>query len=252
MKRLRRLGYGEEATLVEHLEELRGRIIIILCALAITTGVAFAFHTHILAWLNHALPADRRQPVTFGVTEPFTTSLTVSLYAGFLLALPVFLWQLWAFFAPAFEQQHRQTVMVLVACATVLGLVGLMFGYFIVLPRAVHWLTNFDTHQFRILIRARDYYSFTATVLLGIVLVFELPMVVLGLVRLGVLSSARLRRNRRVGYFIVAVVALGLPGPDPITTALELFPMWALFEGSIWAAVLVERRTLRISATETP
>src|ERR1700736_2189257 len=71
MKRPRRLGYGEEATLVEHLEELRGRIIIMLCALALTTALAFAFHTHILTWLNHALPADKRQPVTFGVTEPF-------------------------------------------------------------------------------------------------------------------------------------------------------------------------------------
>jgi sec-independent protein translocase protein TatC len=252
MKRVRRLGYGEEATLVEHLEELRGRVIIVLCALGVTTAVAFAFNTHILAWLNHALPADKRQPVTFGVTEPFTTALTVSIYAGILLALPVLLWQLWAFFAPAVEEHHRHTVMVLVAVATVLGLTGLMFGYFILLPRAVHWLTNFDSHQFKILIRARDYYSFTSTVLLGIVVVFELPMVVLGLVRLGVLSSARLRKNRRLGYFIVAVIALGLPGPDPITTALELLPMWALFEGSIWAAVLVERRTPRVSATETP
>jgi sec-independent protein translocase protein TatC len=79
-------------------------------------------------------------------------------------------------------------------------------------------------------------------VLLGIVVVFELPMVVLGLVHLGVLSSARLRKNRRLGYFIVAVVALGLPGPDPVTTALELLPMWVLFEGSIWLAMFVERR----------
>jgi sec-independent protein translocase protein TatC len=78
--------------------------------------------------------------------------------------------------------------------------------------------------------------------LLGIVIVFELPIVVLGLVSIGVLSSARLRKNRRIGYFIVAVVALGLPGPDPVTTALELVPMWALFEGSIWLAVLVEQR----------
>ena len=72
-------------------------------------------------------------------------------------------------------------------------------------------------------------------------MVFELPTVVLGLVSIGVLSSARLRKNRRLGYFIVAVVALGLPGPDPVTTALELLPMWALFESSIWLAAFVER-----------
>jgi sec-independent protein translocase protein TatC len=78
--------------------------------------------------------------------------------------------------------------------------------------------------------------------LLGIAVVFELPLVVLGLVQLGVLTSQRLRKSRRMGYFIVAVIALGLPGPDPVTTALELLPMWVLFEGSIWLAVLVERR----------
>jgi sec-independent protein translocase protein TatC len=242
----RRLSYGEEATLVEHLEELRWRIFIMLGALVLATIVAFAFHTHLLHWLNHALPANRRRPVTFGVAEPFTTSLTVSVYAAFLLALPVILWQLWAFFAPAFDPGVERRVLGLVCMATVLGAAGLAFGYFVLLPRAVHWLTNYDTQQFRILIRARDYYSFTSTVLLGIVIVFELPMVVLGLVHLGVLTSARLRKNRRIGYFVVAVVALGLPGPDPVTTALELLPMWALFEGSIWIAVLAERRAAKL------
>jgi len=239
----RRLGYGEEATLVEHLEELRWRIFIILGAVLVTTIVAFAFHTHILDWLNRPLPPDHRKPVTLGVAEPFTVSLTVSVYAGLLLALPVLLWQVWAFFAPAFDVSSERRVLGLVLVATALGLGGLAFGYFILLPRAVHWLTNYDTAQFNNLIQARPYYSFVSTVLLGIVIVFELPMVVLGLVYMGVLSSASLRRHRRMGYFITAVVALGLPGPDPVTTFLELLPMWILFEASIWAAVLVERRS---------
>jgi sec-independent protein translocase protein TatC len=78
--------------------------------------------------------------------------------------------------------------------------------------------------------------------LLGIVIVFQLPLVVVGLVGLGVLSPRTLRKHRRVGYFVVAVIALALPGPDPVTTFLELLPMWALFEGSIWLAVLFERK----------
>jgi sec-independent protein translocase protein TatC len=246
MRRLpRRLGHGEEATLVEHLEELRWRLFIILGALTVATVVAFAFHTHILDWLNQPLPAGRRRPVTLGVAEPFTVSLTVSLYAGFLLSLPVTLWQLWSFFAPAFDASSERRVLTLVGFATALGGGGLAFGYFILLPRAVHWLTNYDKPQFTILIQAKAYYSFTSTVLLGIVVVFELPMVLLGLVHLGVITSAQLRKNRRLGYFIVAVIALGLPGPDPMTTALELLPMWALFEGSIWLAVLHERRQAR-------
>src|SRR3954466_4521076 len=173
MRRLpRRLPHGEEATFVENLEELRWRIIIVLGALALTTIVAFAFHGHVLDWLNHALPADRRQPVTLGVAEPFTVSLTVSVYAGFLLALPVILWQLWSFLAPAFDPSIERSALGLVAFASALGAAGLAFGYWIVLPRALQWLTHYDDTHFRNLIQAKPYYSFASTVLLGIVLVF--------------------------------------------------------------------------------
>jgi sec-independent protein translocase protein TatC len=246
MKRLpRRLGHGEEATLVEHLEELRWRLFIVLGALVFCTIIAFAFHGHLLDWLNRPLPADRRKPTTLGVAEPFTVSVTVSVYAGFLLSLPVTLWQLWSFFAPAFDPSIERRVLGLVAFASALGAAGLAFGYWVLLPRAIHFLTHYDRNHFTNLIQAKAYYSFVSTVLLGIVVVFELPMVVLGLVRLGVLSSRTLRKHRRIGYFITAVVALGLPGPDPVTTALELLPMWALFEGSIWLAYFVEKRAAR-------
>jgi sec-independent protein translocase protein TatC len=245
----RRLGYGEEATLVEHLEELRQRIFVVLGALALMTIVAFAFHTHVLDWLNHPLPVDKRKPVTLGPAEPFTISLTISLWAGFLLSLPVTLWQLWSFFAPAFDPSFERKALGLVAAATGLGAAGLAFGYWILLPRAIHWLTNYDKHNFTHLIQARPYYSFVTTILVGVVIVFECPIVVLGLVRIGVLSSRTLRRNRRLGYFITAVVALALPGPDLYTTFLELLPMWVLFEASIGLAVLVERRA---AATATP
>jgi sec-independent protein translocase protein TatC len=223
-----------------------------LVALAVGTVFAFVFHADILEWLSRPLPADRQRLTTLGVTEPFTVSVTVSVYAGFLLALPVILQQLWAFLAPAFDPAVERRVLVLVVFATTLGATGLAFGYWVLLPRALDWLTHYDEQQFQILIRARDYYAFTATVLLGIVAVFELPMVVLGLVNLGVLTSARLRRNRRLGYFIVAVIALALPGPDPVTTALELVPMWALFEGSIWLAVFAERRAAKAGAAPAP
>jgi len=238
----RRLGHGEEATLGEHLEELRGRLFVIIGAVAVGTIVAFAFHNTILDWLNRPLPPGHRHLLAIGVAEPFTVSLAVSMYAGFVLALPVVLWQLWSFFAPAFEPGVERKVLGLVAFATVMGAAGLAFGYEILLPRAVHWLTNYDNKHFLHLIQAKAYYSFVTTVLLGIVIVFQLPLVVLGLVYLGVLSSRALRRHRRIGYFIVAVIALALPGPDPVTTMLELLPMWALFEGSIWLAVLFERR----------
>jgi sec-independent protein translocase protein TatC len=238
----RRLGHAEEATLGEHLEELRGRLFVVIGAIALGTVLAFVFHNHVLDWLNRPLPADHHKLSTFGVAEPFTVTLTVSLYAGFVLALPVVIWQVWLFFAPAVDPAAERKMLGLALFAVVLGAAGVAFGYWILLPRAIHFLTNYDNEHFRELIRASSYYNFVVTVLVGIVLVFQVPLVVLGLVSLGVLSSRTLRRQRRAGYLITAAIALALPGPDPVTTLLELLPMWLLFEGSIWLAVFVEHR----------
>jgi sec-independent protein translocase protein TatC len=193
------------------------------------------------------LPPGHRHLAAFGVAEPFSVSLSVSLYAGILFAVPVLLWQAWSFLAPALDSAAERRILALAAFGLVLAAAGLAFGYGILLPRAVHWLVGYDPTHFTLLIRASGYYSFVVSVLLGVVAVFELPLVVLALVDLGVLTSAALRRNRRRGYFLVAVAALALPGPDPVTTVLELLPMWALFEGSIWLAVLAERRAAKLS-----
>ena len=243
----RRLGHAEEATLGEHLEELRGRLFVMLGAIALGTVVAFGFHDRILDWLNRPLPPGHHRLLTTGVAEPFTVTLTVCIYAGFVLALPIVLWQVWMFFAPAFEPAMERRVLGLAVFALALGAAGVAFGYWVLLPRAVHFLVHYDHRHFLVLPRASSYYNFVVTVLVGIVLVFQVPLVVLGLVYLGVLSSRMLRRQRRLGYLVTAAVALALPGPDPVTTMLELLPMWILFEGSIWLAVLVERRKAKIA-----
>jgi sec-independent protein translocase protein TatC len=246
MKRLpRRLRHGEEATLVEHLDELRARIFVSLGALVLGFTIAFVFHRHLLHWLNAPLPEDRGNPITLGVAEPFLTAVKVSLMAGFALALPIILWQLWSFLAPAVEEHAERTVLTFVFLATFLLVAGVSFGYWVALPKAIHFLTNFDQHQFNIQIRARDYYSFVLTVLFAVGLVFELPIFMLALVRLGVISTDTLRSHRRVGYFIVAVIGVLLPGIDPVTTIIETVPLAILYEASIWLSVLIERRAPR-------
>jgi sec-independent protein translocase protein TatC len=243
----RRLGHAEEATLGEHLEELRGRLFVMLGAIALGTVVAFVFSDHVLDWLDRPLPAGHHRLLTTGVAEPFTVTIMVSAYAGFVLALPVVLWQLWLFFAPAVDPAAERKVLGLALFALALAVAGVAFGYWVLLPRAVHFLVHYDHKHFLILPRASSYYSFVVTVLVGVVLVFQTPLVVVGLVYLGVLSSRTLRRHRRMGYLVTAAVALALPGPDPVTTFLELLPMWLLFEGSIWLAVLVERRRPKVA-----
>ncbi len=243
MKRLpRRLSHGEEATLVEHLGELRGRIVVSLIAIAFGFVVAYVFHERLVGWLEDALPPEHRKLLTLSPAEPFLTSMWISLYAGFLIALPIVIYQLWAFFAPAFAPHTQRVVVALAAFAGFLAAGGLAFGYFVALPAAVHFLTNYDDNLYDIQIRAKDYLSFASMVLFAVTIVFEVPIVILGLVRIGVLSSAKLRRNRRTGYVIMAAIAVALPGVDPVTTMMEMVPLWVLFEGSIWLSVLLERR----------
>ena len=245
--RVRRLPRAEEATIVEHLDELRTRIVVSIAAVAVGTAAAFVVHGRILDLLARPLPPAHRHLTALGIAEPFTVSLSVSIYAGVVLALPVLLWQGWSFLAPALDPTAERRIVGFALFGVALAGAGLLFGYDVLLPRAVHWLTGFDSSHFQLLVRASSYYSFVTSVLLGVVCVFELPLVVLTLVNLGVLTSAALRRNRRRGYFVVAAAALALPGPDPVTTLLELLPMWALFEGSIWLAVLAERRAAKMS-----
>jgi sec-independent protein translocase protein TatC len=242
MKRLpRRLGHGEEASLVEHLDEFRTRLLISLGALTVGFVFAFAFHGHLIHWLNVALPKDKK-PITLGVTEPLVTSIKVSLWAGFALALPVILWQLWSFFAPAVEEHAQRIVAVFVALSTVLFAGGLAFAYWVVLPPGVQFLTNYDSNLYTIEVRASYYYSFAAFLLVAIALVFELPIFVLTLVRLGVLTTAKLRRNRKAGYVIMFIIAVLLPTADPVSLVFETIPLLTLYELSIWLAVWMERR----------
>ncbi|MBA2615141.1 MAG: twin-arginine translocase subunit TatC [Actinobacteria bacterium] len=238
----RRLGNEEVAGLVDHLGELRARVAVSAIALVSATVVAYVFHAQIIEWLNAPLPASAPEPVTLGVTEPFMTSLKISLYAGFALALPVILWQFWSFLAPALDRGAQRAIGALVAFGAVLLVLGIGFGYSVALPAAVHFLTDFDKELYNIEIRASSYYSFALLTLLSVGVVFQLPIFILGLVRLGITSSARLRRNRRLGYVIVTAVAVLLPGVDPLTTLIELVPLLLLFEGSIWLSVLLERR----------
>ena len=238
----KRLGHRQPAELVQHLDELRARLVVCAVALVATTAVAFAVHGRLLSLLTSALPAERRQLVTLGVTEPFMTSLKISLVAGFGLALPVVLWQLWGFLAPVWERRTQRVVAVFAAAGGVLFFVGCLVGQRLALPAAVGFLTSYDADQYDILVRARDYLSFAVAVVAAVGVVFELPLVVLGLVRIGITSSAALRRKRRIGYVAMAALAVALPGVDPVTTAIEMIPLMALYEASIWVAAIFERR----------
>ena len=243
----RRLGHEEEASLVEHLTELRHRLFICLGSIIPAFALAYVFHDDLIERLKDLLPAGTPL-VTFGVTEPFLTSLKVSFYAAIALVLPIILWQVWSFLAPAVGEDTQRVLGVFVVLATALFATGVAFCYVIVLPKALTFLVDYDSNLYTTQIRASYYLSFVALTLLAFGIAFEMPIFVLALVRLGVLSSARLRSNRRVGYVLMLAFAILLPTVDPVSLALEVAPLLVLYELSIWVSVLMERRWERSAA----
>ena len=240
----RKLSHGEEATLVEHLGELRARLLISLGAVALAFIVTFAFHERLLEWLTKPLPDDKTL-LTLGVTEPFFTSMKVSLYGALAIAFPILVYQIWSFLAPAFEERSQRVMSSYVALASALFAGGIAFGYAIVLPRAVSFLVTYDEQFYDIQVRASYYYSFVTLALLGMGVIFELPIFILALVRLQVVTAEQLRQNRKLGVFLVILVAILLPTVDPVSLAFEAIPMLVLFELSIWLATVMERRWAR-------
>jgi sec-independent protein translocase protein TatC len=204
---------------------------------------------HSLAAASRSLAApEARAPVTLGLGEPFSTSITVAFAFALLVALPFLLAQVWAFVAPAIGPAERQAVRPLLMLAPVLFVAGAAFAYFVVLTPAVTFLQGFNHGAFDTLVQARPYYRFEIMTMIALGAMFEIPALLLALGRAGVLSSTTLRTHR--GYALLALSVLGalLPGTDPVSTLLEALPLFALYEATILLLRLSERRRARRQA----
>jgi sec-independent protein translocase protein TatC len=235
--RFRPARHDEHLTLVEHLDELRTRIIASIAAFIVAFALCFWQNHEVLKLLNHPLP-NGREPLTLGVAEPFITTMTVCAYAALLIALPIVLYQLYAFILPAFSPTERRIALPLLLLIPVLFIGGVVFGYFFVLPPAIHFLLNFNHDQFNVQVRARDYYSFITMTLLAMGIVFQIPMGILAVTRLGIATPRQLRQWRRYAYLLCAVIAAALPGVDPVSMIIEMVPLIVLYELSIVLASL--------------
>jgi sec-independent protein translocase protein TatC len=191
-----------------------------------------------------AVPTNReRLPVTLGVAEPFTATISVAFWAALLLALPILLYQAYAFILPAFEPSERKVALPLLLMVPFLFVGGVVFGYLIVLPRAVDFLQNFNDDDFDILIQAKEYFRFAIVFIGSIGILFQIPVGVLAVTRLGVVSPEQLRRQRGpvlLGLAVLAAVAT--PTPDPYTMLLAMGPLFLLFEGATWLATFLNKR----------
>jgi sec-independent protein translocase protein TatC len=226
------VAHDDRLTLVEHLDELRHRLIVSAAAFGVALALCF-WQNHLLLQIANAPLPGGKEPITFGVTEPFTVTLTVAAYGAVVLALPVLLYEVYAFFLPALAPSERKVILPLLLLVPALFIAGVLFSYFVVFPAAAKFLLNFNDHQFNIQVRARDYYSFFTTTLLAVGLVFQVPVGILSLTRLGIVKPSQLSANRRYAYLACAVIAAALPGVDPVTMLIETVPLVVLFELSI-------------------
>jgi sec-independent protein translocase protein TatC len=186
-------------------------------------------------------PPRGDRPVTLGIGEPFTTTVTVSLIFALILTLPVLLLQAYGFLMPVFDPSQRRQMRPFLLAIPALFTAGIGFGYFVVLPAAVHFFQNFNSAQFNVLVQASQYYKFAAVTILAMGLLFQVPVGILAITRAGVISPRQLRRNRRYAIAACALIAAVLPG-DAITMLLETAPLYLLFEAGVLLATVAERR----------
>ncbi len=305
---IRTVGHEDRLSLVEHLDELRTRLILSGVALAIAFGLCLWQNHELLRIMNHPLKAQTQKqvargegtvgqavvaqqallkvaedtqaalgtlaapgsglsasaraeltplasslkrdvakvprhpqgdnPATLGVGEPFTTTLTVTFYFALIIALPFILLELYGFILPALSPRERRVAVPLLTAVPFLFVAGVAFGYFVVLPAAVRFFVNFNSSEFNVIVQASQFYSFASTILLAMGLVFQVPVLIIGATRLGIVTPRQLRKYRRYAVVACAAVAAFLPG-DVITLLLETVPLYLLYEASILVAALV-------------
>jgi sec-independent protein translocase protein TatC len=312
---LRPVSHDARMGVVDHLEELRTRLIISLLAVAVAFGLCFWQNHQLLKLVNDPLAHNTQQqvrdgngplgatysvqqstrdvakqlgtvvgdlrtqphsaavttslgrvqqslnrdvsrlsaapqgnkPVTLGIGEPFTATLTVTLIFALILSLPVLLLQAYGFLMPAFSPEARRHMLPITFAIPLLFAAGVAFGYEVVLPAALHFFQNFNSGEFNVLVQAGQYYKFAATILLAMGLLFQVPVAIIAVTRAGLVTPRQLRKNRRWAVLACCLVAAILPG-DAITMLLETLPLYFLFEASVLIASVSERRARRRTA----
>jgi sec-independent protein translocase protein TatC len=307
---LRPVSHEDRLSVVDHLDELRSRLIVCAAALIVAFGLCFWQNQSLLNVLNKPLPQSikteanhlsglttdsvkaghdfdqaanqitslaqlpnqttqerqlldsisssihgaakalpqstpRNVPITIGVGEPFTTTLTVCFYFAILFTLPVLLYEAYAFVIPALSPTERRVAIPIMISAPILFVIGVLFTYLIVLPAAIRFLQGYNSNYFNALVQAKPLYTFEVLTMGAVGLAFQLPIALLALQRIGVINGTTLTRHWRYATVIIAVVAAAMPGADPVTTGLETLPLVILFLASIVMLKIADRHDAR-------
>ena len=221
---------GGEMSLIDHLQELRKRLLVCIIALSITSFACYFY----AAELVHLITVPAGKLYYMNPAEAFFTYLKVSFFAGFLLALPVILYQLWAFVIPALTKRELKISAYLVPASVILFFVGLVFSYFLVLPAGIKFFMGFATEDLQPLFSLGQYMSFVISFLLPFGFVFELPLFIIVATKLGLVNSKFLIAKRKMVFVLSFVVgAVIAPSPDILSQTMVAVPLIVLYEASI-------------------
>ena len=241
-----------------HLEELRNRLIKCFIAIGVGFVVSFGFKEKLFEILVNPLMTAMKQGDTLiytGLPEAFFTYLKVSLLSGIMLAIPFVLYQFWMFVAPGLYHKERKLLIPIVFLSSFFFVGGALFGYFVVFPYGFQFFLGFSTETIRPLPSMKEYLGFSAKLLLAFGLVFELPLVLTFLARLGVITVDFLKKNRKYAILLFFVGAAILTPPDVITQVMMALPLIVLYEISIWGARIFGKKktteTAEASEAET-
>lgn len=229
----------------EHLDELRRRLIICLVAVGIGFALSYSFAERLFAILMRpliqAMPVGEKLVFT-ALPEAFFTYFKVALIAGVAFASPVILYQTWCFVAPGLYDKERRALFPVVLVSTLFFLGGALFGYFVVFPFGFKFFISFASDYVRVMPSLRESLGFATWLLLVFGIVFETPVVILILARLGIVNAEKLRRNQKYAILIIFIVAALLTPPDVVSQFLMAIPLMILYELGIWLAKLFGKK----------
>jgi len=234
---------------LDHLEELRWRILKSLAVVILFSIVAYFFSQHLLSFLTRPVPADV-QLIFTTPTGAFLVSIKVAIIFGILASLPVIFYQVWAFITPGLMEKEIRLAVVVVGSATLCFLIGFAFAYFIILPFGLRFLFSFQTSYLAPMPDISSYVGFAGRLFLAFGIVFELPLLSFMLSKMGLLTPAFLRRQRRYAIAVIFILAAILTPPDVITQVLLAAPLILLYEVSIWISAAVTGKRKRAGAVE--
>jgi sec-independent protein translocase protein TatC len=247
----------DRLTLFEHLDELRKRLFVCIIAATIGVLVAALLNDTMFELLLHPLPAvpdlpeSATQITTFSPAEPFMVSLKVWVVGGLIMAAPVIIYELWAFLAPAFTASEKKYFYPVVFATTILFFLGCALAYFLVLPKGLSFLLTFSSGFFNVQLRAQEYFTFMALFILAFGVVFELPVVLVLLAKVGVIDDKFLRKNRRWAVLALAFAAAVItPSQDAFSMLAMFLPLYILYEVSIVVARFVQPKRESAPAVE--